>query len=88
MLHQVFMRCFRVISSISIPAQLVNCLHSFLVMVVVRNKCVMVSSAFFSQHQYLDTILIFILFRLSSMASLLFQTFHRKKFILKGIPFT
>lgn len=82
------MTCFRVISSMLIPAQIAKSLNSFLAIGAVRNKYVMVPFAFFSQHQHLDTILIFILCRLSYVAILLFQPFYRKKFILKGIPFT
>lgn len=85
--HQCLILCCICSPSIEILAQEANSFHSFWTMEDVRKTCVIVSWWYSSQQWHLDTKLMCILWRLSSVGSLLFHSLHRKKLILKGSPF-
>lgn len=86
--HQLFITKCRDVPSSSTPIQLAKYFHIVLAAGALINKCCIVSCIWPSQHQHLDTMLMCILLRLSSVGILPFQTFQQKKFILKGIPLT
>lgn len=85
--YQVFNVHTRFIICTSKSTQIVKNFQSFKAMEGTRNKWAIVSICCVSEHQYLDTIVILILFKFSSLEICPFQALQRKKFILNSIIF-